>query len=239
MKSQLYLWEPLRQKYIGDLTLIKTMFIERIQPIFANAEKEANDYRDELWSEIVNSTCSEEDAAVDPSDYVEFVQEKAIERYEMLSLMHYRNIGMWIECLCQVWEQQICSFVIDEAKRDGITYEASDMQKGYGFAKAVFKEHQQTFEQMESWDEIRELRLLVNVLKHAEGDSEQKLRKLRPDYFTQDICGEKYDLMSMYHTSLLESTLKIQEEDFIKYYNALVAFWKALPERMYSNEDIQ
>ena len=43
MKSQLYLWEPLRQKYIGDLTLIKTMFIERIQPISANAEKEAND----------------------------------------------------------------------------------------------------------------------------------------------------------------------------------------------------
>lgn len=109
------------------------------------------------------------------------------------------------------------------------------MQKGYGFAKAVFKEHQQTFEQMESWDEMR---LLVNVLKHAEGDSEQKLRRLRSDYFTQDICGEKYDLMSMYHTSLLESTLKIQEQDFIKYYDALVAFWKALPERMYSNEDI-
>ena len=34
-----------------DLTLIKIMFIERIQPIFANAEKEANDYRDELWNE--------------------------------------------------------------------------------------------------------------------------------------------------------------------------------------------
>lgn len=44
--------------------------------------------------------------------------------------------------------------------------------------------------------------------------------------------------MSIYHTSLLESTLKIQEQDFIKYYDALVAFWKALPERMYSNEDI-
>lgn len=44
--------------------------------------------------------------------------------------------------------------------------------------------------------------------------------------------------MSMYHTSLFESTLKIQEQDFIKYYDALIAFWKELPERMYSNEDI-
>lgn len=39
MKSQLYLWEPLRQKYIGNLTLIKTMFIERIQPILQMQRK--------------------------------------------------------------------------------------------------------------------------------------------------------------------------------------------------------
>lgn len=210
--------------------------MERIQPIFANAEKEANDYRDDLWNKVINSTCSEEDVAVDPSDYIEFVQDKALERYEMLSLMHYRNIGMWIECLCQVWEQQIYSFVIHEAKQEGIVYSVSDMQKGFAFAKEVFEEHQQPFDQMRSWNKIKELRLLVNVLKHAEGDSEKKLRQLRPDYFTQNICGKKYDLMSMYHTSLLESTLKMQEQDFIKYYDVLVDFWKVLPERRYSNE---
>ena len=33
MRSQLYLWEPLRQQYISDLATIKDMFIERIQPI--------------------------------------------------------------------------------------------------------------------------------------------------------------------------------------------------------------
>ena len=32
MRSQLYLWKPLRQQYINDLTTIKDMFIERIQP---------------------------------------------------------------------------------------------------------------------------------------------------------------------------------------------------------------
>ena len=88
------------------------------------------------------------------------------------------------------------------------------------------------------WEKINELRLLVNVLKHAEGNLELKLRELRPDYFIHDIYGEKYDLMSMYHVSLLEATLQIKEEDFIKYYDALVAFWKELPERMYSIEDV-
>ena len=45
MKSQLYLWNPLRQKYINDLSLIKNMFIERIQPVFSNAEQEAENYK--------------------------------------------------------------------------------------------------------------------------------------------------------------------------------------------------
>lgn len=51
MRSQLYLREPLRQRYINDLTLIKKMFVERIQPIFANAEKEAEEYQSELWEQ--------------------------------------------------------------------------------------------------------------------------------------------------------------------------------------------
>ena len=237
MRSQLYLWEKLRQKYIEDLTFIKEMFIKRIQPIFANAEKEAISYRNNLWKEIEKSVSPEEGYS-DLSGYADFVQEEAGEKYEMLSLMHYRNIGMWIECLCQVWEQQLYSFIIHEAKQEGIVYDPSDMKKGFPFVKEVFGMHQQVFDQMSSWDVINEMRLLVNVLKHAEGDSERKLRDLKPEYFTHDICGQKYDLMSRYHTSLLDSTLAIHEQDFIRYYEALIQFWKDLPERMYSVEEL-
>lgn len=237
MRSQLYLWEPLRQRYIDDLTLIKTMFIERIQPIFANAEKESEEYQNELWESIINRPCTE-DNYVDPGDYVGFVQEKAVERYEMLSLMRYRNIGMWIACLCQVWEQQLYSFIIHEAQQEGIKYDSSDIKRGFAFSKEVFEWHQQPFEQMATWAKIKELRLLVNVIKHAEGDSEQKLRTLRPDYFTEEVCGTQYDLMVLYHTTLLEPTLMIKEQDFTDYYDALVKFWTDLPERMYTADEL-
>lgn len=76
MRSQLYLWEKLRQKYIEDLTFIKEMFIERIQPIFANAEKEAISYRNNLWKEIEKSVSPEEGYS-DLSDYDDFAQEEA------------------------------------------------------------------------------------------------------------------------------------------------------------------
>ena len=237
MRSQLYLWGPLRQKYIDDLSFIKTMFVERIQPIFSNAEAEAEAYQAELWDAIMSCPCAE-DTYADPGDYVDFVRDEAIERYDMLHLMHYRNIGMWIACMCQVWEQQLYSFVLQEAEKEGLKYDVSDIKRGFAFSKEVFAWHQQPFEQMETWNKIRELRLLVNVIKHAEGDSEQKLRILRPDYFTEEICGTQYDLMSLYHTTLLEPTLMIKEQDFIDYYDALVKFWAALPERMYTDDEI-
>ena len=237
MHAQLYLWGPLRQRYINDLSFIKTMFIERIQPIFANAEAEAEAFQDELWNNIMNQPCTE-DTYTDPGDYVDYVRDEAIERYDMLQLMHYRKIGMWIACMCQVWEQQLYSFVMNEAEREGITYNSSDIKRGFAFTKEVFEWHQQPFEKMTAWDKIKELRLLVNVIKHAEGDSEQKLRKLRPDYFTQEVCGTSYDLMSLYHTTLLEPTLMIQEKDFIDYYDALIRFWTDLPERMYTADEL-
>lgn len=237
MQSQLYLWGPLKQQYIDDLTCIKDVFIERIQPIFANAEAEAKAYENNLWDEIMHRPCAEDDNS-DPGDYVDFVQEKAFERYEMLTLMQYRNIGMWIACLCQVWEQQLYSFVVHEATQEGIKYDPSDIKRGFAFSKEVFEWHQQPFEKMTVWSKIKELRLLVNVIKHAEGDSEQKLRRIRPDYFTQDIGGTQYDLMSLYHTTLLEPTLMIRGQDFIDYFDALVQFWNELPERMYTSNEL-
>lgn len=237
MKGQLYLYQDLRDKYIKDLTQIKELFFERIQPVFADAEKEATIYQNQLWDNLMSQPC-DEDSIIDPSDYVDTVQEAAFEKYEILSLMQYRNINMWISCMCQVWEQQLFSFVFHEALSEGIKYDESDLKKGFAFSKEVFEWHQQPFNNLICWSKIKELRALVNVIKHSEGDSEQKLRKMRPDYFVHDTGIEKYDLLSLYHSTLLEATLQIKDKDFIEYYDALIAFWNELPVWMYTKEDL-
>lgn len=234
MCAQLYLDDSLRKKYIDDLTILKDMFFERVQPAFANAESEANAYKDELWESIASQSC-EVDDNVDLSDEAVWVEEESFERYKLLSLMHYRNLAAWICNLCQVWEQQLYAFIVREAQSEGLKYDAEEIKSGFKFSKAVFKWHQQSFDKMDMWDKVQELRWLVNVIKHAEGSSEQKLRKVRPEFFKD----EGYDLMSLYHTSLLEKTLMVKEQDFCDYYKALVEFWMALPERMYTEEDIE
>jgi len=91
---------------------------------------------------------------------------------------------------------------------------------------------------MSSWNKLKELRLLVNVIKHSEGDSEKRLRKVRPDYFIYNSGTSDIDLLKLYNSSLLEPTIQISTDDFILYHNAILEFWDELPERMISSNEI-
>ena len=236
-KIELYLHEHQRNNFKKDITNIKELFFERIYPTFLNAEQEAERYQDTLWNDLMEQPCGEDDI-IDPSVIVESIQEEGFDKYEILYLMHYRTIGMWIACMCQVWEQQLYAFIIQEERINHIRYADSDKKKGFQFAKDVFEYHNQPFESMQCWGKLKELRLLVNVIKHAEGDAEQRLRKIRPDYFTYDGGIGEIDLLKLYHSTLLEPTIQIKGQDFIDYYNAIISFWDELPERMISTQEI-
>jgi len=227
MKSELYLYEKLRSKYIDDLKHIKSFFDEKVYPIIATPDQEAEDYKKQLQNDLHDQVFNENVN----EDLIYFIEESALKRFELLYLMRYLNICMWISCLCQTWEQQLLTFILSSANQYGIPYNVECMD--LCFIKDVFKWHQQPITKLKCWKKIEELRLLVNVIKHAEGDSEKKLRVRRPDYFYRETTErEKVDLMKIFHTSLLEPTLSVSEKDFDDYYKALDAFWRELPERM-------
>ena len=225
MQSQLYLDKGIRKKFIDDLTLLKELFLIKVEPVFANAESEAEAYKRELWDSL--SICSNE-----LEDCAESIEEAAFERYSLIHLMYYRNLAAWICTLCQVWEQQLYAFIVREAQSEGLEYNPEELGCGFEFSKRVFEWHQYPLNKVSVWDKVKELRLVVNVIKHADGRSEKILRRIKPEIF----IDEGYDLISLYHTSLLEPTLMIKRQDFCDYYEALIAFWKEIPERMYTKE---
>ncbi|KON10978.1 hypothetical protein FDF50_11995 [Clostridium botulinum] len=126
------------------------------------------------------------------------------------------------------------SFVKSEMKQDGWEFTGGTDFKE---VKECFKIHNQNLESLNCWYKIKELRLIVNVLKHAEGDSAEKLRKMRPNLFEwpQDY-NIKGDKLEFHYTTLLEETINISNEDFLRYHDTLIEFWNELPERMYSDE---
>ncbi|WP_027364123.1 hypothetical protein [Desulfotruncus alcoholivorax] len=68
--------------------------------------------------------------------------------------------------------------------------ESGSISLYFNEVKECFKFHNNyDIESMKCWEKIKELRLLVNVIKHAEGKSADRLRKIRPDYFKWDKRG--------------------------------------------------
>ena len=116
----LYLWRPLREKNIKELTTIIELFFEKIYPIFSNAEHDAEILQEKACNDFMEQPCYSEEEYIDPADVAETFIDFGIKQYEILSLMRYRTLAMWITCLCQAWEQQLVKFVLDEGKRSGI-----------------------------------------------------------------------------------------------------------------------
>ncbi|MBI6873438.1 hypothetical protein [Clostridium aciditolerans] len=234
MKSQLYLWDKLRQLKKEEILLFKNTFKERVFPVFKNVEQEAEKLSNDIYNDFMNRTCSEYDI-IDPYDIAEHATEIGIDYYEKYSLMRYNTLAMWISMLYQFWEQQVRKFLYDEERN----YFSIDFKRfcssGINDIKEEFNYHNTNIEKLQCWHSIKELRLICNTLKHGDGGSAQELKKIRPDFFTREGL-EEYDLLSMYNTTLLEEVLNIKEEDFYNFCDILTSFWDELPECMYSNE---
>lgn len=239
---QLYLWSGIREQYIASLNGVKEIYFDRMAPAFANIEDEAKEYEQKLWRENLERPSPEEqlDAESSMESLAESIHMIAVERYQFLSLMRYRTLGLWISMLSQIWEQQNLTFLRNELDQERLKLFTSRGREvsGWGFREIVeiFASFGIELDTLTVWDKIEEMRLLVNVIKHAEGNSADKLRALRPDFFDADGWG---DALELYKTSLNEEALNIKNQDFIDYYDALVQFWAELPERMYFTSQTQ
>ena len=92
-----------------------------------------------------------------------------------------------------------------------------------------------------SWSKIRELKSLVNTIKHGDGESANKLRKIRPDFFNlPNLFGpsKETDTLELYEAVLLDQySLNVSENDLYNYIEATNKFWDEMPERAYSDTE--
>ena len=232
--TYLNLCDGQRELFKENINNIRELFFERIYPTFENSAQEAEVYQVELWNSLMEQSC---DGDTDPSDFVEDIREAAFYKYEILSLMHYRTICMWVACMYQVWVQQLYAFVIQEERINFNSFNCNKGNDEFKYVRKVFERHNQPLDKMSCWAKLDELRLLVNVIKHGEGKSEEDLRKVRPEYFKHSglLDEDEYDSFALYRTALLEQTLKIDKQDFNEYCDVLLLFWDELPGSMSSS----
>lgn len=228
MKSQLYFWKPLMERLKKELSMVEDYF-KRTKVQFDDIEKEADEHANTLY----NNYPGTEDT--DPSSVAEWATEQGIELYETLSIMKSNHLLMTISMLYHIWEQQLVKFTVQELEH---YFRFDDKSLSYEEVQKIFALHGVNIIDKKSWKKIRELKCLVNTIKHGEGDSAERLRKIRPDFFKLDIIRDT-DTLKLSGTVLLdEYSLQVKEEDLLDYINATKGFWDEMPERAYADIDM-
>jgi hypothetical protein len=213
----LYLSHFQRERNIRQLKLFSDIFKSRVYPLFSNIDNEANEYGKKQYNDIIiRKPCGYDDECT----VAEQTQEKETEYYLMLCDVRYQILASFLVSLYQIWEQQLIYFVNEECAKERI-----DKKFGYSTQIHLYKNNKI---EIKLNPKINRLRALVNVIKHGDGKAGNNLRKLYPQYCTNDFG---IDTLGLYKNSLLDRSLVIEDKDFNMYKDVLIKFWKSLPER--------
>lgn len=231
MQTQLYFWKPLIERLKKELSVVLDYF-NKSKIYFDNIENESKEYGDKLFREYQGY----EDT--DFADVAEWAQEESVELYFTLLTMKSNHLLMTISLLYHTWEQQLIKFTIGEMSH---YFKFSKKAMDFKEVQAVFRAHGVAIPDTQAWSKIRELKFLTNTIKHGDGDSAEKLRRIRPDFFKSPFAEysiSEIDTLKLKGAVLLDGySLNVKEQDFLDYVEATQSFWDEMPERAFSDVD--
>jgi len=170
------------------------------------------------------------DENMDMAALAEDPQNAGVSHYVMLMGIRQGLINMFAAALYHTFEQHLLQF----HRREVLSphEESNHSLFKVSALKIRLQEHGIDLESLPSWRKLDELRLVANVVKHAEGDSAEQLRIARPDLFEApslnelDIevtCGKPTIFLP-----LAGEDLYVGAEDIRSYEKAIASFWDEL-----------
>jgi len=225
-------WEPfIRNQLIQQITIFVENIENRIIPSFDDIKNEAEKVAEQEWDKLCSSCFSPD---IDPSDLAEKAHDAGVGHYLMLSSVKQALLNVSVTTLYHLFEQQLLFFLRREVIHPSEENNINLMK--IAILKEQFLQYNIDIEKFSSWSTINELRLFANTIKHAEGDSAVKLRKVRPDLF--NFKKDKTSIYSSYsrvYMPLAGEDIYILIEDLKNYKDAITKFWDELILAMYEN----
>lgn len=216
--------------YAYDIRRMSSLYSKCIIKPFENPEKHADSLREQILQNPVEYL---EDASDD--DYIYVAEDYAVREYGLIKDMQYRTKVLWICCIFEIWEQNMSRHILqDLCNADFPMTEAqkNNLFNGFNTFKAIFSgemfggtESKCILSDFPRYKELRELHILVNALKHGRGSS---LNRLYSDYPRYKIGGQ--GIFQVFEgTTIYTPTLNITDDDFYRFCNVLIDFWKWIP----------
>jgi len=185
--------------------------IERLLLGFQDIDGEAKKAGDEAESRWLSQPATGDE---DPSDGAADAFDQELALFTALTNLRQAVLNLLATKINHLVEQHLADYS-KTAKRLGRTpLEFADLMK------------------LPSAATVYELRLVANTAKHGEGESAEKLRKLRPDLFQNPIFKRMGHVDPLPHARapFAGDGLFVSEDDIQKYQAAVESFWSELAE---------
>lgn len=229
METQLYFWKPLIEKHKKELAVVE-YYYNKTKIKLENIDDEINSYCQNLYDKSCKNNAYNTN---EPSSIEDWIYDQWVEVAGTFLLINYNHMLMTISLLYHIWEQQLIKFTLKELEH---YFDIDKKALNYEDVQRIFELHGLEIIKTKSWLKIKELKKLVNTIKHGDGDSADTLRKIRPDFFIND--NSSYDTLKLHGSVLIDiDTLNVKESDLFEYINATKGFWDEMPERAYSDTD--
>jgi hypothetical protein len=164
----------------------------------------------------------------DMADAAEHARELGLAHYELLVGIKQGILNLFASSLYHLYEQQLQLF-----HRRHVLYPSEENEPKLFAHKEIAARLSQrgiNLSAFNSWPKVQELRIVANTVKHAEGDSAEQLRQLRPELLVPPTLRltrfASYPKGRSVFTPLLGHDLYVSLDDLREYSAALQCFWR-------------
>jgi hypothetical protein len=224
MIKNLHLWSHhIRNVFLYEIDLFANCLVDKVIPAFENLEEESEKVADREYE--VRASSFNSNKGLD--EVAEEAKDEAINYYVTMKNVLQGIINMFAVGLYHIFEQQLFFF----HRKELLSPDEEDNTDLLRTGEATIRlaNNGINIENFKSWKKIEELRLVANTAKHADGQSSEELKKLRPDLFWRPnfidgVESQKLPLTSVYKP-LMGEDFYITQQEFMLYVEAVKDFW--------------
>ncbi|RST86555.1 hypothetical protein EJC49_09745 [Aquibium carbonis] len=221
------MWGPFRQSLMKGHLFYVDQARKRVLSQFDNLEAEA-DRAAEEWLEQSSGRFDAD--RHDPGDFYEAANDAGIEFYQLLSDMRDQTQLSIIAGMFHEWDKQLRDWLVREMQHwhRGDTAFSKVWSVDFGKIVDLLQSFGWKIRDTDYFATLDACRLVVNVYKHGAGKSLEDLKRSYPQYFDDPFRGSGGRFSG---TNFLDHThLKVTKEQFQAFSDAIVAFWRDVPE---------
>jgi hypothetical protein len=218
----------IKEECIAQIRCLADNIENRILPAFDSVTEEANQIEEEAWRRFNEAAGPD----ADPAAGAEHALNQGLDHYTNLANLEQGMLNFAAAYCYHLFEQQFFYF----HRKELLTQQEENDQRLYKHEeiRKRFEERGIFIQGFKAWPKIDDLRLVANVVKHADGPASEELRQRRPDMFIRPdvrnngLLGPLLSFPLPVFQPLFGQGFYVTIEDFRMYAAAVVNFWTEL-----------